>query len=173
MLVRYLQPFENHFITRRFPFLVLMAALFFSCKRDSQKIESPDGYNFSSGYRYTLPSVLNEISGLAYYAKDSSVFAINDEKGFLFKFTGEQNDKGMIYQLVELIPIDPKKKNIFKVKLTINKNDKFIVSAKLFDKNGGVETIAVDKLTPDACSNDSLYSFSAGNYPGAEIVDLR
>src|SRR5687768_16386889 len=38
------------------------------------------------------------------------------EKGFLFKFVGEQNEKGMIYQLVELVPIDPKKRNIFKVK---------------------------------------------------------
>src|SRR5204863_6839031 len=28
------------------------------------------------------------------------------EKGFLFKFTGEQTEKGMTYQLVELIPVD-------------------------------------------------------------------
>jgi outer membrane lipoprotein carrier protein len=95
------------------------------------------------------------------------------EKGWQFKFTGEQTEKGMVYQLVELVPIDPKKKNIFKVKLTINKNDKFITNAKLFDKNGTVQTINVDKLTPDACSNDSLYSFNARQYPGAEVVDLR
>ena len=95
------------------------------------------------------------------------------EKGFLFKFVGEQNEKGMTYQLVELVPIDPKKKNIFKVKLSINKNDKFITTAKLFDKNGSIQTIAVDKLTPDACDDDSIYSFNASKYPGAEVVDLR
>src|SRR5690349_3509095 len=95
------------------------------------------------------------------------------EKGFLFKFIGEQNEKGMTYQLVELVPIDPKKKNIFKVKLSINKNDKFITSAKLFDKNGTIQTIAVDKLTPDACDDDSIYSFNASKYPGAEVIDLR
>jgi len=95
------------------------------------------------------------------------------EKGFLFKFVGEQNEKGMIYQLVELVPIDPKKKNIFKVKLSINKNDKFITTAKLFDKNGTIQTIAVDKLTPDACDDDSIYSFNAAKYPGAEVIDLR
>jgi len=95
------------------------------------------------------------------------------EKGFLFKFIGEQNDKGMIYQLVELVPIDPKKRNFFKVKLSINKNDKFITSAKLFDKNGSIQTIAVDKLTPDACDDDAIYSFNASKYPGVEVIDLR
>ncbi len=95
------------------------------------------------------------------------------EKGFLFKFVGEQNEKGMAYQLVELIPIDPKKKNFFKVKLSVNKNDKFVTTAKLFDKNGTIQTIAVDKLTPDACTDDSIYSFNVAKYPGAEVVDLR
>jgi outer membrane lipoprotein carrier protein len=95
------------------------------------------------------------------------------EKGFLFKFVGEQNEKGMTYQLVELVPVDPKKKNFFKVKLSINKNDKFITSAKLFDKNGSIQTIAVEKLTPDACDDDSIYSFNAAKYPGAEVIDLR
>ena len=102
----------------------------------------------------------------------SNIFTMY-EKGWLFKFTGEQNEKGMVYQLVELIPVDPKKKNIFKVKLTINKNDKFITTAKLFDKNGSVQTISVDKLTPDACEDEALYTFTTSKYPGAEIVDLR
>lgn len=95
------------------------------------------------------------------------------EKGWLFKFTGEQKEKGMVYQLIELVPVDPKKKNIFKVKLTINKNDKFITTAKMFDKNGGVQTITVEKLTPDAITDDALFTFNSAKYPGAEIVDLR
>lgn len=102
----------------------------------------------------------------------ASIFTMY-EKGFLFKFIGEQNEKGMTYQLVELVPLDPKKKNFFKVKLSINKNDKFITSAKLFDKNGTIQTIAVDKLSPDACDDDSIYSFNASKYPGAEVIDLR
>ena len=95
------------------------------------------------------------------------------EKGFLFKFVGEQSEKGMTYQLVELVPVDPKKKNFFKVKLSINKNDKFITTAKLFDKNGSIQTISVDKLTPDACDDDGIYSFNVAKYPGAEVIDLR
>ncbi|MCX6292225.1 MAG: outer membrane lipoprotein carrier protein LolA [Bacteroidetes bacterium] len=102
----------------------------------------------------------------------SNIFTMY-EKGWLFKFNGEQTEKGMNYQLVELVPVDPKKKNIFKVKLTINKNDKFITTAKVFNKNGSVQTIAVEKLTPDTINDDSLFSFSDKKYPGAEIIDLR
>lgn len=102
----------------------------------------------------------------------SNIFTMY-EKGWLFKFTGEQKEKGMVYQLVELIPVEPKKKNLYKVKLTINKNDKFITNAKMFDKNGSISTINVEKLTPDIINDDVLFTFSADKYPGAEIVDLR
>ncbi len=95
------------------------------------------------------------------------------EKGWLFKFNGEQIEKGMIYQLVELTPVDPKKKNIFKVKLTINKNDKFVTTAKILNKNGSIQTISVDKFSPDSINDESLFSYSASKYLGAEVVDLR
>ena len=102
----------------------------------------------------------------------STIFTMY-EKGWLFKFTGEQKENGMVYQLVELVPVEPKKKNIYKVKLTINKNDKFISTAKMFDKNGSIQTISVEKLTPDIINDDTLFNFSAARYPGAEVVDLR
>jgi len=102
----------------------------------------------------------------------SNIFTMY-EKGWLFKFAGEQTEKGMNYELVELVPVDPKKKNIFKVKLTINKNDKFITNAKVFNNNGSIQTIAVDKLIPDSSNDDSLFSFNASKYPGAEVIDLR
>jgi uncharacterized protein YjiK len=85
MLIRPLQPFEKFFVSWQLLFIILTAAVSFSCSHEKTKVESPEGYDLSGGYRYTLPSVLNEISGLSWFSKDSSVFAINDEKGFLFK----------------------------------------------------------------------------------------
>jgi len=95
------------------------------------------------------------------------------EKGFLFKFTGEEKQNGMVYQLVELVPVDPKKKNITKVKLKINKKEEYIANAKIYDRNGTIQTINVSKFAPNSVSNDSIFSFNAKNYPGAEVVDLR
>jgi uncharacterized protein YjiK len=57
-----------------------------SCtSRNSNSYPNPPGYNFSTPYVYKLPTALDEISGLVYYPKDSGIFAIQDEKGWLFK----------------------------------------------------------------------------------------
>jgi hypothetical protein len=69
-------------------FLVLLsfAGLQVSCNsRAKASYPSPPGYDLSKPIVYKLPEPLNEISGLFYYKKDSSLFAINDEKGWLFK----------------------------------------------------------------------------------------
>lgn len=48
-------------------------------------IKSPPGYNMKAAIQVKLPLELDEISGVAYYPADSSIFAINDEKGWLYK----------------------------------------------------------------------------------------
>ncbi|MBK5284372.1 MAG: outer membrane lipoprotein carrier protein LolA [Bacteroidia bacterium] len=95
------------------------------------------------------------------------------EKGFLFKFIGEEKEKGMVYQLVELVPVDPKKKSVVKVKLRINKKEQMINTARLIDKNGTVIIYKIENLFPDSASADSLFNFNVKNYPGAEVIDLR
>jgi uncharacterized protein YjiK len=60
-------------------------AVLAGCGKGGEKYLNPAGYNFQSPHQYKLPLELDEISGVAYYAKDSSIFAINDEKGWLYK----------------------------------------------------------------------------------------
>jgi outer membrane lipoprotein carrier protein len=98
----------------------------------------------------------------------ANIFTIY-EKGWVSKVTDDQKDT----QTIELIPSDAKSKNIFKVKLTINKTQKTILSAKIYDKSGSIQTISVDKFIANGASEDSTYVFSSNNYPGAEIIDLR
>jgi len=65
-----------------FSILIILAV---SCSRNSKSYASPPGYNFSKPNVYKLPTILDEISGVAFYPKDSGIFAIQDEKGWLFK----------------------------------------------------------------------------------------
>lgn len=102
----------------------------------------------------------------------TSVFTMY-EKGWLSKYIGETKQGAVTLQQVELIPSDPKKRNIFKVKLAINKSDRSIVSATMFDKNGSIQTITVNKFIPEGAANDATFIFNASNYPGAEVIDLR
>jgi len=51
--------------------------------------------------------------------------------------------------------------------------DKFVTTAKVYNKNGSIQTISVDKFSPDSVTDESLFSFNNSKYPGAEIIDLR
>ncbi len=46
---------------------------------------SPEGYNINKPIVAKLPPMLDEISGIIYYPKDKSLFAIHDERGWLYK----------------------------------------------------------------------------------------
>jgi uncharacterized protein YjiK len=66
------------------PLLLLLSLISFHCTRE-ENYENPPDYDLSHPQQIKLPLELDEISGLAYYAKDTSVFAINDERGWLYK----------------------------------------------------------------------------------------
>jgi len=88
MIHRHPQPWPQKPTTFTLLFLVFLSLglWLMSCdSRSKNSYPNPPGYDLSKPVGYTLPGVLNEISGLFYYTKDSSIFAINDEKGWLFK----------------------------------------------------------------------------------------
>src|ERR1051326_8194051 len=72
------------FVFHQLPILIFLS-LVISCSHHSNSYPSPPGYDLSKPYVYKLPTILDEISGLYYYPKDSGLFAIQDEKGWLFK----------------------------------------------------------------------------------------
>lgn len=67
--------------------LFFLIVLFISCDDKKEPMSSPEGYDLNNPITVKLPLELDEISGLSYYAKDKSIFAINDEKGQLYKIT--------------------------------------------------------------------------------------
>lgn len=102
----------------------------------------------------------------------SNIFTIY-EKGWLSKYLGEKKIKNVSYQNIELIPVDSKSKNVFKVKLAIDKVQKTIASAVIYDKNGSIQTITVLKFIPNGANEEAIYIFNSARYPGSEVVDLR
>jgi uncharacterized protein YjiK len=57
-----------------------------SCESQKSKtLATPSQYDLNNPVEFKLPVGLSEISGMAYYPKDSSVFAVIDEDGILFK----------------------------------------------------------------------------------------
>lgn len=77
--------------TCKFRFISLAAALMIvisaSCRLlgKNDVSQSPPGYNLNSPIVIKLPLELDEISGVSFHDTDKSVFAINDERGWLYK----------------------------------------------------------------------------------------
>jgi hypothetical protein len=66
--------------------IVCILAGFCACRHRAVSIRGNiEGYDFDHPQVIELPAALNEISGLWYYHKDSSLFAIVDNDGFLYK----------------------------------------------------------------------------------------
>ncbi len=65
---------------------LLIPFIFFSCYSEGQKkMKSPAGYNLNKPVIINLSKKIDEISGIAYSSSDSSLFAIDDNTGFLYK----------------------------------------------------------------------------------------
>jgi hypothetical protein len=56
-----------------------------ACVSKQRKYRNPPHYNLNKPYVIKLPAELNEISGMAYYAKDNSLFVESDNKGSVYK----------------------------------------------------------------------------------------
>ena len=89
-----LHVYINHTSTFNFTKFMKILMFFFligfiSCNNNKNPAwtTNPPGYNLQEPITIKLPQELDEISGLSYYKKDKSLFAISDEKGVLFKIT--------------------------------------------------------------------------------------
>ncbi|WP_199140741.1 LolA family protein [Pedobacter sp. ASV12] len=94
------------------------------------------------------------------------------EKGFKYIYTGESKVGGKVYQMIDLSPIDVKK-NVFKIRLSIDKASKQITNVVIFEKNGNTYTYNVKTFSPNVKVPETTFAFDAKKYPGVEVVDLR
>ena len=78
---------------RHFTYAVFIAGLFLACNAHPKKIQTSDSsmYDLNNPVTIKLPEGLAEISGIVFYPKDTSVFAIEDEDGLFFKIYLNQN----------------------------------------------------------------------------------
>jgi outer membrane lipoprotein-sorting protein len=59
------------------------------------------------------------------------------------------------------------------VRLNIDKLNKQISNAVIFEKNGNKYTYTIRTFTPNVSVPESVFAFDAKKYPGVEVVDLR
>lgn len=125
---------------------------------------------------WTYNPDLNEVQ-ITNYDPNQNGIRLDDiftmyNKGFLSKISGTKKENGRELVYLELTPKD-KKKNIFKVKLTIDKTNSQIIHSEVYDKSGNIHTYTVLNQVPNLIFEDNKFEFDPKKYKGIEIVDLR
>ena len=94
------------------------------------------------------------------------------EKGFDHIFVEEKPENGKSVQVIDLKPTDAKK-NYFKIRMTIDKNEKLLMNFKVFNKDGSHQIYSIKQFIPNAPLTDSVFMFDKATHPKVEVIDLR
>lgn len=125
---------------------------------------------------WTYSKDVNEVQVNTYNPKESAI-RLDDiftmyGKGFMYKMEEEKKEGSKEIAVVELTPKD-KKKNFFKIRLTIDKTNQTILKSVVYDKNGTIHTYTITNQFPNIKLEDKTFVFDATKYPKVEVIDLR
>jgi outer membrane lipoprotein carrier protein len=125
---------------------------------------------------WTYMKESNEVNISDYQPDDdeispTKIFSVY-KNGYKYVFNDEVKEKGVPYEVVDLIP-ENRNSAVFKVRLTVHKKDKTIKSMRIFEKNGNRSVYIITKFTPDVAVDDKLFAFDKTQYKGVEVIDLR
>lgn len=125
---------------------------------------------------WTYSKEVNEVQVNTYNPKQATIrlddiFTMYD-KGFIYKMEEEKKEGGKDIAIVELTPKD-KKKNFFKIRLTVDKTNQSIIKSVVYDKNGTIHTYIITNQVPNIKLEDKFFTFDPKKYPKVEVIDLR
>lgn len=159
----------------------------------NKAIQNQNGTLVLKGPKYKLimgtQEILSDGKVVWTYLKDANEVQINEpksdpgaitpqniftiyEKGFKSKYIGEKTVGGKVLQIIELVPEDAKR-NFIKIQLTINKSEKYIAQAIVYEKSGTNYTYSIDSFNSNTEVNDTIFTFNKSNYPNVDVIDLR
>lgn len=114
---------------------------------------------------------LSEVDNSSNAINPARIFTIY-EKGYKSLYTGDQKVGSRTAHVIELSPLDTKQ-SFFKVRLFIDKLNKQLLSALIFDKNGSRYNFIIKSLNPNVKVAGDFFTFDKAKHPGVDVVDLR
>ncbi|MBM3437004.1 MAG: outer membrane lipoprotein carrier protein LolA [Bacteroidetes bacterium] len=92
-------------------------------------------------------------------------------KDYKSKFVKETFQYGTTVNIVDLTPIEGK--TYSSVRVIIDKAKDQLLEITIFDKNGSTYSYLINKFEPNVTLNDSQFTYTASEFPGAEVIDMR
>lgn len=94
------------------------------------------------------------------------------EKGFYYILAEPTTFKGKPAHVIDLAP-ENKDLDYFKIKMTVNKEDKSIMSMRVLFKDGTHHVYNLELFKANVKVDNSTFKFNSKDYPEVEMEDLR
>jgi len=94
------------------------------------------------------------------------------EKGFKYRYIGEETVDGKKAFVIDLYPKDLNK-DFTRVQLYIDASSYHILKAKTYSKDGNLYTVVLKNMKTDQDLPDSYFKFDASKHPDVEVIDMR
>ena len=158
--------------------------------------ETHKGYAFMKGKKYKLlipgTEIFSDGKTVWRYLKDAEEMTISVpgeedesifnpaklftiyESGFKYKYLGNETVDNVKFDIIDLFPEKPGKKDYSRIRLKINNSKLLISSIKTFGKSGNNFVINVLEFKPGVKISDNLFVFDKKKYPkDIDIIDAR
>lgn len=93
------------------------------------------------------------------------------EKGFKLRYVKDITEGGKKIAVIDLYPMDPKKKDYTMITLFVDEAQLSITKAEIKAKNGSKYTYSVSKMEPNVTMPDQMFVFDKTKYPGVKIIN--
>ncbi|MCE3281880.1 MAG: hypothetical protein K0Q66_617 [Chitinophagaceae bacterium] len=136
---------QQNYLYRRLRSLVFICLFVAGCKggRKEPNLPTPDEYDLNRPEVIKLSDRLNEISGIVYYPKDSSLFSIIDEFGVLYKLVRKEKKNKMEVQQ-------------WRFSKASDYEDLVLVDSVFYAMKSKGDIVAFRFLTPDSLSSEEF-----------------
>lgn len=92
------------------------------------------------------------------------------EKGFKIRYVKDQAESGKKIAVIDLYPIDPKKKDYSIITLFVDESQSSINKAEIKAKNGSKYTYSVNKMEPNLSLSETTFLFDKTKFPGVKVI---
>ncbi len=125
---------------------------------------------------WTYMKATNEIQASAYNPDDQALSPAKlltnfYDKEYNYKYVGPRKIDGKTCEVIELTPKNADKA-FSKVQLAVD-NNRQIVGGQVWEKNGNTYRYSLSNYKTNITLGDNLFTYTAKEFPGAEMIDLR
>lgn len=129
-----------------------------------------DGKNVTTYQIKTNEAMVQDVEDMDEDAITPQKIFMMYESGFKIRFVKDATENGKKLAVVELYPLDPKKKDYSIITLYVDDAAQSMVRAEIKAKNGSKYIYSVTKMEPNLSLGDNVFLFDTKKYPGVKVI---